>query len=209
MRPVHVQRMVGASDDDLKLLIAKRFVIPFETGIIVIKHWKIHNYIRKDRLKETVYQTEKALLSEKENGSYTLCPSTVSQLTDECQHRLDKVRLDKVRLDKVRLEKDIPYSKIIEHLNSKAGTAYKHTSQKTKDLIQARFNENFTLQDFTTVIDKKVIEWTNTEFQKYIRPETLFSNKFEGYLNQKSTSPQKGSSNPFMDKVKEMQNEQD
>lgn len=103
-----IQRMVGASDDDLKLLIAKRFVIPFETGIIVIKHWKIHNYIRKDRLKETVYKAERALLSEKENGSYTLCQTNVSQLTDECQHRLDKVRLDKVRLDKDKPSKKIP-----------------------------------------------------------------------------------------------------
>ena len=95
-----IQRMVGSSDDDLRLLIAKRFVIPFETGIIVIKHWKIHNYIRKDRLKETVYQAEKAQLSEKENGSYTLCQTNVGQLTDECQHRLGKVRLGKVSIGK-------------------------------------------------------------------------------------------------------------
>jgi uncharacterized phage protein (TIGR02220 family) len=74
---------------------------------------------------------------------------------------------------------------IIEYLNQKAGTAYKHTSQKTKDLIQARINEKFTLEDFYKVIDNKVDEWLNTEWQKFLRPETLFSNKFEGYLNQK------------------------
>ena len=103
-----IQRVVGASDDDLKLLIAKRFVIPFETGIIVIKHWKIHNYIRKDRLKETVYQAEKALLSEKENGSYTICQPTVNQLSTECQHRLGKDRLGKDSIGKVNNIADKP-----------------------------------------------------------------------------------------------------
>ena len=70
--PKKIQRMVGCNDDDLKLLIAKSFIIPFENGIIVIKHWRLHNYIRKDRFKETVYQEERAMLDEKENGSYKL-----------------------------------------------------------------------------------------------------------------------------------------
>lgn len=70
--PKKIQRMVGASDDDLKLLIAKRFIIPFDSGIVVIKHWKIHNYIRGDRKVDTVYQEEMSLLTEKDNGAYTL-----------------------------------------------------------------------------------------------------------------------------------------
>ena len=69
--PKKIQRMIGASDDDLKLLVAKRFILPFDSGVVVIKHWKIHNYIRNDRYKETVYQEEKALLEVKENGAYT------------------------------------------------------------------------------------------------------------------------------------------
>ena len=70
--PKKIQRMIGALDDDLKLLIAKRFIIPFDSGVVVIKHWRIHNYIRADRLIETNYQDEKAQLSVKENGAYTL-----------------------------------------------------------------------------------------------------------------------------------------
>ena len=70
--PKKVQRMIGASDDDYKLLLLKRFLILFESGVVVIKHWKIHNYIRNDRYKPTVYKEEKALLQEKENGAYTL-----------------------------------------------------------------------------------------------------------------------------------------
>ena len=70
--PRKIQRMIGASDDDLKVLAAKRFIIPFDSGIVVIKHWKIHNYIRGDRKKETVYTDEMELLTEKDNGAYTL-----------------------------------------------------------------------------------------------------------------------------------------
>lgn len=69
--PKKIQRMVGASDDDLKVLVMKRFIIPFESGIVVIKHWKIHNYIRNDRYKPTVYAEEKAMLVSKDNGAYT------------------------------------------------------------------------------------------------------------------------------------------
>lgn len=70
--PRKIQRMIGCGDDDLKLLIAKKFVIIFESGVIVIKHWRMHNYIQKDRYKETVYRKEKSMLSLKENKAYTL-----------------------------------------------------------------------------------------------------------------------------------------
>ena len=67
--PRKIQRMIGGSADDLNLLKAKNFLIPFESGVVVIKHWKIHNYIQKDRFKETVYQDEKSLLNVKKNGT--------------------------------------------------------------------------------------------------------------------------------------------
>ena len=70
--PKKIQRVIGAADDDLKLLAVKRFVIPFETGVCVIKHWRIHNFIRSDRYKETVYQEEKSQLITKDNKAYTL-----------------------------------------------------------------------------------------------------------------------------------------
>lgn len=82
--PKKIQRMIGCGDDDLKLLIAKSFVIKFDTGIIVIKHWKINNYIQKDRYKETLYQGEKAQLTLEENCAYSLmdtdCIQSVSNL---------------------------------------------------------------------------------------------------------------------------------
>jgi uncharacterized phage protein (TIGR02220 family) len=83
--------------------------------------------------------------------------------------------------------KDIcpPYAEIVNYLNEKAGTRYKPTSNKTQSLIKARFNEKFTLEDFKAVIDKKCAEWLNKpNMVQYLRPETLFGTKFEGYLNQ-------------------------
>ena len=92
-----IQRMIGCADDDLKLLLAKNFIIPFESGVVVIKHWKIHNYIRNDRYKPTVYAEEKAQLECKENGAYTLGIPDGYQM--ETQVRLGKDRLGKVRLE--------------------------------------------------------------------------------------------------------------
>ena len=69
--PKKIQRMIGSSEDDLKLLIAKRFILGFESGVIVIKHWRMHNYLRKDRYNSTQYQEELGTLALKENGAYT------------------------------------------------------------------------------------------------------------------------------------------
>ncbi len=101
--PKKIQRMIGCADDDLKLLIAKNFIIPFESGIVVIKHWKIHNYIRNDRYKETVYQEEMSLLEVKENKAYTLGIPNGYQMDTQ-------VRLGKDRIGKDSLVEDIPDS---------------------------------------------------------------------------------------------------
>lgn len=70
--PIKITRMVGSNTDDFNILVAKKFILTFESGIIVIKHWLMHNYIRNDRYKETVYREEKAQLGLKEDKSYTL-----------------------------------------------------------------------------------------------------------------------------------------
>lgn len=77
------------------------------------------------------------------------------------------------------------YVYIVNHLNEKCGARYHVGSRKTKDLISARFGEGFTRQDFTEMIDFKCAEWKHNEKMRvYLRPETLFGAKFEGYLNQ-------------------------
>ena len=71
--PKSIMRQVGACTDDLNLLIVKQFILAFESGVIVIKHWRIHNYLQKDRYKETKYLDEKSALALDENGAYTEC----------------------------------------------------------------------------------------------------------------------------------------
>ena len=128
--PKKIMRMIGASEDDLRMLAARKFIIPFENGVVVIKHWRIHNYIRKDRYSETTYLEQKELLELDENGSYrlidgnssTTCQPLVNQRSTNGQptvnqrstngqptvnQRLTQDRLGKDRLGKDRLGKDI------------------------------------------------------------------------------------------------------
>ena len=194
--PKKIQKMIGSSEDDLKLLVVKKFIIPFESGIVVIKHWKIHNYIQKDRYKETMYLKEKSMLEVKENKGYTFKNNTgISNVYKmDTQVRLGKDSIDKDSIEiveniycpaKAEHDESIPYKKIIEHLNLRTNSNYRVTTKKTKDLIKARFKEGFTLEDFIEVIDKKTMEWINDKsMNKYLRPETLFGTKFESYLNQ-------------------------
>lgn len=99
--PKKIMRMIGASQDDFTILAARQFIIPFDNGIVVIKHWRIHNYIRKDRYEETKYKSEKDMLRLDANKAYTLDDTNGIPLVDQ---RLPQDRLGKDRLDK---EKDI------------------------------------------------------------------------------------------------------
>lgn len=78
--PKRIQRMIGCSDDDFRLLMVKGFIIPFESGICVIRHWKVHNYIRADRYKKTIYTSEKNMLSLTEDGEYQLIDTDLIQI---------------------------------------------------------------------------------------------------------------------------------
>ena len=68
--PKKIMRMIGASQDDMSILVLRKFVLPFDSGVVVIKHWRIHNYIRKDTYSETKYKEEKATLELDENNAY-------------------------------------------------------------------------------------------------------------------------------------------
>ncbi len=110
--PKKIMRMVGCSQDDLKLLLAKSFVIGFESGVIVIKHWKIHNYIRTDRYKPTVYEEEKSRLEAKGNKAYTFKNTSNTSGIPEVSKRYPEgipevsKRYTQVRLGKVSIGKD-------------------------------------------------------------------------------------------------------
>ena len=104
--PKKIMRMIGASQDDLSILCLRKFIIPFDSGVVVIKHWRIHNYIQNDRYKPTSYQDEKSKLIVKDNKAYALkegyeaavvTPRIQNVSNMEAQVRLDKDSLDKDR----------------------------------------------------------------------------------------------------------------
>ena len=122
---------------------------------------------------------------------------TNQQLTSrqsETNHKRINKELNKEKKEK-ELKHTVAYADIVDYLNMRASTSYKSSTKKTHDLIKARYNEGFTLEDFKTVIDKKCVEWVGSNMGMYLRPETLFGNKFESYLNQSSTSLSKPSGN--------------
>jgi len=208
--PKKIQRMIGASDDDCKLLIMKRYIIAFESGVIVIKHWRIHNYIQKDRFKETLYKEERRELVLDEKNAYTEANKPCIQNGNE-MYTQDSKELEIEQISK-ELEKkyilpenpkknDGQYIKtIVDYLNSKADTKYRASTESTARHIRARLNEGFTVDDFFSVIDKKVAEWKGSDMEKYLRPETLFGSKFESYLNARSrTNNRRGANGILID----------
>ena len=208
--PKKISRMIGCGEDDLKLLIAKKFLLNFESGVVVIKHWLIHNTLRKDRHTPTNYQDELKQLIQKENGSYKKVddisiPNRIDVTpTDDgnqlattwqpdgnqlaTQYSIDKYSIDKLSKDTLSGSDEpdrVPYEEITDYLNEKAGSQFRSSTKKTQSLIKARFNEGFKIDDFKRVIDIKTNEWLNNkDMSKYLRPETLFGTKFESYLNQ-------------------------
>ena len=183
--PKRIQRTIGASDGDAQILVDKKFIILFDSGIIVIKHWKIHNYIQNDRFKATTYVEERAKLSIENNGGYKMYPN--------CTPSIEEIRLDKNSIEEISIEEDNMSSKglislcvdVVLYLNKKANTNFRTGIKKTNSFIEARKKEGFTIEDIKTVIDKKTAQWKNDKKMcAYLRPETLFGTKFESYLNE-------------------------
>lgn len=151
-------------------------MIQLEEHIIKIAGWEEHQNIDGlDRIRE---QTRKRVAKYRENQKQLPCNVTGNDTVTEGN------AIEEEREEEEEIDINI-YSSIINYLNKKANTRYRVNNKKTKTLIKARLNEGFTEDDFYKVIDNKVNEWANTDMNKYLRPETLFSHKFEGYLNQK------------------------
>ena len=134
--PKKIQKMCGASDDDFKLLIAKSFIILFDSGIIVIKHWKMHNYIQADRYRPTDYVEEKSMLGIKSNKAYTL---DVSKMDTECIQNgyIGKDSIGKVSIDKDSKDKD---SKEESARGEKDKRFYPPTLDEVKQYCEERKN---------------------------------------------------------------------
>ena len=202
--PKSIMRITGCKDDDLKLLIAKGFVIGFETGVIVIRHWRIHNYVQSDRYSKSELPEAKSV--ELKNKVYEVVESPINPdntcMDTKCiqnGYNLDtQIRIDKIREEENRIETichvahddvDKSHFEIIEYLNLKTGSKFKPTTKPYVQAIRSRLKEEYTVSDFKTVIDKKCREWQGTKLEKYLTPKTLFApSHFDTYLNSNETA---------------------
>ena len=192
--PKKIQRMIGASDDDLKVLIMKRFILPFDSGVVVIKHWRMHNYIRNDRYKETVYQEEKSQLLLKENGSYTeLATIGIPDGNQDVSKLETQVRLGKDSLGEVSV------GEVIEDAAPPKPTRHKYGMYK---------NVLLTDEDY----DKLQSEFPHDYSERIENLSAYMASHGKSYKNHLATirnwakkdKPQtrsKGNSNPFLDMV--------
>lgn len=136
----------------------------------------IYKYITDD---ETVFET--VIKNKVERVKY--CHIDNLKHINEMDNEID-TKTHKETSNIENINKEI-YINIIDYLNKKSNKRFKYNTNKTIKCIRARINEGFDLEDFYKVIDTKVDQWLNTDMEMFIRPATLFSNKFEGYLNEK------------------------
>lgn len=171
-------------------------------GVIKVSNWDKHQNI--EGLEKIREQNRLRKQKQRERESELLLQSKESHVKSRDSHATE----EELELDKeLELEKNntmsgnptvspIPYKDIIDYLNQKTGKQYKHTTGKHRRFIEARWNEGQRIDDFKKVIDIKTAEWLNTDSDKYLRPETLFGTKFEGYLNQRTNNEETGN-NPY------------
>lgn len=168
--PKSIARNVKCNEDDLKILAMKKFIIPFESGIVVIKHWKIHNYIRTDRYKETKYKEEKSRLMLDENKAYSVGIPSDNQVTTNgipSDNQMDtQVRLGKDSIGKYSInikesntnvlpKKKTNYQEIIDKYNSicKSLPKVMKLSDSRRKAINARLDK-FSLEEIISVFEK-------------------------------------------------------
>jgi len=154
--------------------------------MIWISNWEKHqNIAGLDKIRE---QTRQRVAKHREQKKLELGNGNCNVTVTESNATEEELEIE-LEEDKEKEKNNIPFVEIVSYLNVQAKTAYRPATKKTKDLIKARWNEGFTLDDFKKVVDIKTAEWLNNkDMNKFLRPETLFGTKFESYLNQKGGS---------------------
>ena len=204
--PKKIVRSVNCTEDDLKLLIAKGFVICFDSGIVVITHWNVHNTIQKDRYSKTIYQDEFSRLSVK-NKTYSL--PTVSTTDTECFRDVSKsetqIRLDKIRLDKNRdivstdvdVRPSFDYQAVVNSFNSVCKSLpkvqkltdkrRKQIKNASKMLVEITFDELFTKVEESDFLTGRTGKWSGCGFDWIMTAPNLTKIIEGNYDNKQST----------------------
>ena len=171
--PVQIARAINASQDDMNLLLLKKFILRFDTGVMVIKHWKINNYIRSDRYKPTLYQDELRQLEVKQDGGYRFIGAIENEKTPinqqvlpvgyqkDTEIRLDKIRLDKSSIDKGSNNNDLYF---MDQLNK---DVKKNTTFET---LEKLIKNNFLTpkRDLTEVEARQLFDWVSEYPRNYL-----------------------------------------
>jgi hypothetical protein len=171
--PVQIARAINASQDDMNLLLLKKFILRFDTGVMVIKHWKINNYIRSDRYKPTLYQDELRQLEVKQDGGYRFIGAIENEKTPinqqvlpvgyqkDTEIRLDKIKLDKISIDKGSNNNDLYF---MDQLNK---DVKKNTTFET---LEKLIKNNFITpkRDLTEVEARQLFDWVSEYPRNYL-----------------------------------------
>ena len=195
--PNKIIRITGASEKDLKTLIAERFVLDFGGGIICIKHWRMHNTLKKDRYKPTQYQKEFSMLTIQEDGSYTENNRSGTIMEPERNHSIDKNSIDQISIVEEREDKE---NKPIRH---KYGE-YKNVLLSDADLEKLK---NEFPQDWQKRIENlsSYIASTGKSYKNHLATIRNWARKEtpSQYQQQNRTNTASANSNPFLELAKD------
>ena len=227
-KPKTIMRMCRASQDDLTVLLGKQFVISFDTGVIVIRHWRIHNYLRKDTYHPTIYEREKSMLCLDKSDAYSLdhndavtsplrirdeSVTNPSQVRDESvdvdKVSKDKVREDKVREDKKRKDKDREDKKRKEDLFETLLPNYQISeplADKIREYLRYRKEQHrFTFQEvsltaFLKKAEKAEQQYGSTAVMSCF--DKTISNGWKGVFYESLPKPNKPKEESFLQELK-------
>ena len=173
--PRAIMRTTGATNDDMNILLMRRFVISFETGVIVIRHWRLHNYIQKDRYKPTDYVNEKALLSTDEKGVYELDTKCVQPVSNSCPQIRDRYR-DRLEIGQVSISAHPEVSEVV--VETPFDTFWReYPKKKSKGQARKAFDKALKKTDFDTIMTalralKETKQWTKNDGEFVPYPAT-------------------------------------
>ena len=201
--PKKIQKIIGASDDAVKILLAKKFILAFDSGVIVIKHWRMHNYIQNDRYKETNYKEEKSTLVLDENKAYTQCIQDVSKTETQVRLELGKASLVK---DSIEIEKDAPFS-----FSLKRDTHFDNLTDEYKNALKIeieRLGMGLPYQAFVEALQAKASykyknfllaykNWAKKDFNKGTR-----TTKYDGMVENGQISKEVAKTMDVLDRMK-------
>lgn len=206
-----MERETGYNSDTVKRLLKRmqktHEVIQYceETKEILIINWCKYNWTGSDNVKKAVLKVSEYIKSDRFRKyvtdtvsiGYPYHMETSVSDTDTDTDSVTDTDTDSVTdpdtdyrniLSEKTQRYTLEVTEIVLYLNEKARTKYRAKTESTRRHIVARLNDGFSVEDFKEVIDKKCADWMGTDYQKYLRPETLFGSKFESYLNEKKSS---------------------